>query len=72
MMDERAWMDMGRDYVRRDDQFDTTPTAEDLAELVDDAPDGDTGEDEPQTVTYWEQGERRALRLDAECMEIPF
>jgi hypothetical protein len=33
-MTERAWLDMGRDYVRRDEQFDAAPTADDLDELA--------------------------------------
>jgi hypothetical protein len=34
MMEERAWVDMGRDYVRRDAQCDAAPTADDLADLT--------------------------------------
>jgi hypothetical protein len=46
MNDERAWQDMGRDYVRRDEQFDATSTADDLADLT----EADDTEPEPARV----------------------
>jgi hypothetical protein len=42
-MTERAWIDAGADYIRRDQQ-DCGPTADDLAELDGDVPADDTPE----------------------------
>jgi hypothetical protein len=42
-MEERAWVDMGRDYLRRDEQWDAAPTADDRDALAeDDGAPGDT------------------------------
>jgi hypothetical protein len=62
-MTERAWIDAGAAYLRRDEQCDAAPTADDLAELDGDVPADDTPE---PPVGHWAQ----AGDLDREA--LPF
>ena len=62
-MTERAWIDAGADYIRRDEAFDAGPDADDLAEPR----GGDDDMPEPPAVGVQELG---LAEMDREA--LPF